>query len=68
LADDEHRVWIIAIGIMSYAGGGLSPAGYQANFPLRTDLEPWNNEWEMHGPLRTRQIRTAFANNASPHS
>jgi hypothetical protein len=44
-------VWIIAIGTMIYAGG-LFPAGYQANFPLRTDLESWNNEWQMHDPLR----------------
>lgn len=51
LADDEHRVWIIAICTMIYAGG-VFPAGYQANFPLRADLEPWQDEWPMHGPLR----------------
>lgn len=44
-------VWIIAIGIMIYAGG-VFPAGYQANFPLRADLEPWQDEWPMHGLLR----------------
>jgi hypothetical protein len=44
-------VWIIAICTMIYAGG-VFPAGYQANFPLRADLEPWQDEWPMHGPLR----------------
>jgi hypothetical protein len=44
-------VWITTIGIAVYVGA-VFPAGYQANFPLRADLEPWNNEWSMHGPLR----------------
>jgi hypothetical protein len=44
-------VWIIAIGTMVYAGA-IFPAGYQANFPLRTDLEPWNSAWPAGGPLR----------------
>ena len=44
-------VWIIAIGVMVYAGA-IFPAGYQANFPLRADLERWNDEWPASGPLR----------------
>jgi hypothetical protein len=44
-------VWIIAIVTMIYAGA-VFPTGYQANFPLRTDLEPWNHEWQINGPLR----------------
>jgi hypothetical protein len=44
-------VWVIAIGTMIYAGG-IFPAVYEASFPLRTDLEPWQNEWRMDGPLR----------------
>ncbi len=44
-------LWIIAIATMVYAGA-LFPAGYQVNFPLRTDLEPWNEGWSMYGPLR----------------
>jgi hypothetical protein len=44
-------VWIIVIGTTIYAGG-VFPVGYQANFPLRTDLEPWNDQWQMDGPLR----------------
>jgi len=44
-------VWIIAIVTTIYAGG-VFPVGYQANFPLRTDLEPWNDEWQINGPLR----------------
>jgi hypothetical protein len=44
-------VWIIAIITMVYVGA-VFPAGYQANFPLRTDLEPWNDEWQISGPLR----------------
>ena len=35
-------VWIIAIVTMIYAGA-VFPTGYQANFPLRTDLEPWRS-------------------------
>ena len=44
-------VWIIAIGTMIYVGGEF-PAGYEASFPLRADLERWNSEWLAHGPLR----------------
>ena len=44
-------VWIIVIGTTIYAGS-VFPVGYQANFPLRTDLEPWNDQWQMDGPLR----------------
>jgi hypothetical protein len=44
-------VWIIAIITAIYAGA-VFPVGYQANFPLRTDLEPWNDEWPINGPLR----------------
>jgi len=44
-------VWIIAIVTMIYAGR-VFPVGYQANFPLRTDLEAWNDEWQINGPLR----------------
>ena len=44
-------VWIIALGTAIYAGS-VFPAGYQANFPLRADLEPWNKDWPLHGPLR----------------
>jgi len=44
-------VWIITIGTTIYAGG-VFPVAYQANFPLRTDLEPWQREWQMDGPLR----------------
>jgi hypothetical protein len=44
-------VWIIAIVTAIYAGA-VFPVGYQANFPLRTDLEPWNDEWPINGPLR----------------
>jgi hypothetical protein len=43
-------VWIVAIGIMVYAGG-LFPAGYQTDFPLRADLEPWKREWKTSDPL-----------------
>ena len=43
-------VWIIAIVTMIYVG--LSSRGYQANFPLRTDREPWNDKWPINGPLR----------------
>jgi hypothetical protein len=44
-------VWSMAVGTAIHAGG-VFPAGYQANFPLRADLEPWKKEWQMHGPLR----------------
>jgi uncharacterized protein (TIGR03382 family) len=44
-------VWLTFIGTMIYAGG-LFPAGYQANFQLQTDLEPWNKEWPVRAPLR----------------
>ena len=44
-------VWIIAIVIMVYAGG-IFPAHYQADFPLRADLEPWQPEWKTSDPLR----------------
>ena len=44
-------VWIIIIVTTIYAGA-VFPVGYQANFPLRTDLEPWNDEWQINGPLR----------------
>jgi len=44
-------VWIIAIGIMIYAGA-IFPAGFQTNFPLRADLERWNSEWSVNDPLR----------------
>jgi uncharacterized protein (TIGR03382 family) len=44
-------VWLTFIGTMIYAGG-LFPAGYQTNFQLRTDLEPWNKEWPVSAPLR----------------
>jgi hypothetical protein len=44
-------VWIIAIVTAIYAGA-VFPVGYQANFPLRTDLEPWNDAWQINGPLR----------------
>lgn len=44
-------VWIIVIVTTIYAGA-VFPVGYQANFPLRTDLEPWNDEWQINGPLR----------------
>jgi hypothetical protein len=44
-------VWIIAIGIVVNAGG-FFPAHFQTNFPLRTDLEPWQPGWSTSGPLR----------------
>jgi len=44
-------VWIIAIGIMVNAGG-FFPAHYQADFPLRADLEPWQPGWRTSDPLR----------------
>jgi hypothetical protein len=44
-------VWIIAIVTAIYAGA-VFPVGYQANFPLRTDLESWNDAWQINGPLR----------------
>ncbi len=45
-------VWIVAIGIMVYAGG-IFPTGYQTDFPLRADLEPWKRgEWATDDPLR----------------
>jgi hypothetical protein len=44
-------VWIIAIVTAIYAGA-VFPVGYQVNFPLRADLEPWNDEWPINGPLR----------------
>jgi hypothetical protein len=43
--------WIIAIVTMIHAGR-VFPVGYQTNFPLRTDLGPWNDEWPINGPLR----------------
>ena len=44
-------VWIIVIVTTIYAGR-VFPVGYQANFPLRTDLKPWNDEWPINDPLR----------------
>lgn len=45
-------VWIVAIGIMVYVGG-IFPTGYQTDFPLRADLEPWKRgEWATSDPLR----------------
>ncbi len=44
-------VWIVAIGILVYAGG-FFPAGYQTDFPLRADLEPWQTGWTTSDPLR----------------
>ena len=44
-------VWIIAIGVMVNAGG-LFPAHYEAEFPLRADLEPWQPGWRTSDPLR----------------
>ena len=44
-------VWIIAVVTMIYAGR-VFPVGYQANFPLRADLEPWNDAWPINGSLR----------------
>ena len=44
-------VWIVAIGVMVYAGA-IFPTGFQTNFPLRADLERWNDEWPASGPLR----------------
>ena len=44
-------VWIIVVGITINAGG-LFPAGFQTNFPLRADLERWNSEWSANDPLR----------------
>ncbi|HXY90381.1 MAG TPA: hypothetical protein VEH75_07150 [Xanthobacteraceae bacterium] len=43
--------WIIAIGVTVNAGG-IFPAYYQTNFPLRADLEPWQREWSTSDPLR----------------
>jgi hypothetical protein len=44
-------VWIVAIGIMVYVGGIFS-TGYQTDFPLRADLEPWQSGWKTSDPLR----------------
>jgi hypothetical protein len=44
-------IWIIAVGITINAGG-IFPAGFQTNFPLRADLERWNSEWSVNDPLR----------------
>ena len=44
-------VWIIASGVFVNAGG-FFPAHYQANFPLREGLEPWQKEWSISDPLR----------------
>jgi len=44
-------VWVIAIGVMVNAGG-IFPAHFQTDFPLRADLEPWQREWSTSGALR----------------
>ena len=43
--------WIVAVGIGPYAGG-LFPAHYQTEFPLRPGLEPWQPDWRTSDPLR----------------
>ena len=48
-------VWIIAIGIMVNAGG-FFPAHYQADFPLRAELEPWQPEWKTSDPLLRKPL------------
>ena len=43
--------WILALGITVYAGA-IFPAPYETEFPLRSDLEPWQPDWRKSDPLR----------------
>ena len=43
--------WVIAVGLAVYAGA-IFPGHYQAEFPLRSDLEPWQPDWRIDDPLR----------------